>query len=313
MTYEGNCRLGDLFTSRREKGRPGLPTLSVTLNDGLVNREDLDRKQETNLAPEEHLLVKPGDIAYNMMRMWQGAFGLASNEGMVSPAYVVLKPTERIDSQYAAYLLGSPRLLYLLWAYSYGITDDRLRLYFADFAKIPANVPPINVQRKIAATISSWNEAIERTESLLAAFENQRKGLVKALVGGQFSSGTASQNWQKTKLADVAKVIVSNVDKKEVVGELPIALCNYVHVYYNRQIKREITFDKGTATSAELKKFQLRKHDIVITKDSEEAEDIGVASYIVPDCNPLKPLSGGARARFWRGEDFLDEASSRAF
>ena len=74
MTYSGNRRLGDLFSSRREKGRPGLPTLSVTLNDGLVNREDLDRKQETNLAPEEHLLVKPGDIAYNMMRMWQGAF-----------------------------------------------------------------------------------------------------------------------------------------------------------------------------------------------------------------------------------------------
>ena len=73
MTYSGNYRLGDLFSSRREKGRAGLPTLSVTLNYGLVNREDLERKQDTNLAPEEHLLVKPGDIVYNMMRMWQGA------------------------------------------------------------------------------------------------------------------------------------------------------------------------------------------------------------------------------------------------
>src|SRR4030067_3691875 len=54
MTYSGNYRLGDLFSSRREKGRAGLPTLSVTLNDGLVNRENLDRKQDTNLAPEEH-------------------------------------------------------------------------------------------------------------------------------------------------------------------------------------------------------------------------------------------------------------------
>ncbi len=123
MSYEGNCRLGDLFTSRREKGRAGLPTLSVTLNDGLVNREDLDRKQKTSLAPEEHLLVKPGDIAYNMMRMWQGAFGLAAQEGMVSPAYVVLKPNSCIDPLYAAYLLESARFRYLLWAYSHGISS----------------------------------------------------------------------------------------------------------------------------------------------------------------------------------------------
>ena len=83
MLPEGwrQCRMGDLFESRRERGRPGLPLLSVTMNDGLVDREDLDRKQDSALAPEEHLLVKPGDIAYNMMRMWQGAFGLAHKEG----------------------------------------------------------------------------------------------------------------------------------------------------------------------------------------------------------------------------------------
>jgi type I restriction enzyme, S subunit len=30
-----------------------------------------------------------GDIAYNMMRMWQGAVGIAPVDGLVSPAYVV--------------------------------------------------------------------------------------------------------------------------------------------------------------------------------------------------------------------------------
>ena len=71
MVYEGNQKLGDLFISRREKGKSGLPTLSVTLTDGLVNRKTLERKTDTNLAENEHLLVKGGDIAYNMMRMWQ--------------------------------------------------------------------------------------------------------------------------------------------------------------------------------------------------------------------------------------------------
>lgn len=160
MSYEGNCRLGDLFTSRREKGRAGLPTLSVTLNDGLVNREDLDRKQETSISPEQHLLVKPGDIAYNMMRMWQGAFGLAEREGLVSPAYVVLEPTGHVVPRYAEQLLQTPRLRYLLWAYSYGLTEDRLRLYFPDFCKIPVRIPDTRVQESIAEGLSKWDQAI---------------------------------------------------------------------------------------------------------------------------------------------------------
>ncbi len=61
MSGDLNCRLGDLFESRREKGRAGLPLLSVTMNDGLVDRDDLERRQDTSLSPEEHLLVKPGD------------------------------------------------------------------------------------------------------------------------------------------------------------------------------------------------------------------------------------------------------------
>lgn len=159
------CRLGDLFDSRKERGRPGLPLLSVTMNDGLVDREDLDRKQDTTLTPEEHLLVKPGDIAYNTMRMWQGAFGLARREGLVSPAYVVLKPKESIDPRFAAYMFESRNMRHRLWAYSYGLTDDRLRLYFDDLAKIPAAIPAIDEQKRIADALAVWDSAVTAARS----------------------------------------------------------------------------------------------------------------------------------------------------
>ncbi len=92
MIYKGNHKLGDFFTIRRERGTPGLPMLSVTMNNGVVTRESLNRKMETNLSDEEHLLVRKDDIVYNMMRMWQGASGLADRDGLISPAYVVLAP-----------------------------------------------------------------------------------------------------------------------------------------------------------------------------------------------------------------------------
>lgn len=182
MTYEGNCRLGDLFTSRREKGRAGLPTLSVTLNNGLVNREDLDRKQDTNLSPEEHLLVKPGDIVYNMMRMWQGAFGLADHEGLVSPAYVVLKAKKTVDPLFASYLLESPRMRHLLWAYSYGLTEDRLRLYVDDFKRIPADVPPLPQQRRIALGLTLWDRAIRNIEKLIEVLAKEKEAQRRRLL-----------------------------------------------------------------------------------------------------------------------------------
>src|SRR5438309_10076626 len=96
-------KLGHLFQNRRSRGEAGLPTLSVTLNGGLVRRDSLDRKMDTNLTPEEHLLVRKGDIAYNMMRMWQGASGLADHDALISPAYVVLEATEGIDPLFASY------------------------------------------------------------------------------------------------------------------------------------------------------------------------------------------------------------------
>ena len=78
-------RLGDYFFNRQEPGRDGLPVMSVTMNDSLVRRDELERRTESALRPDQHLLVRKGDIAYNMMRMWQGACGLAEADGIVSP------------------------------------------------------------------------------------------------------------------------------------------------------------------------------------------------------------------------------------
>lgn len=195
------CRMGDLFESRRERGRRGLPLLSVTMNDGLVDREDLDRKQDSALTPEEHLLVKPGDIAYNMMRMWQGAFGLAEREGVVSPAYVVLQPREGVDSKYMRHLLRTPRMQYLLWAYSYGITNDRLRLYFQDFAKIPARIHESSQQAQIAAVLTVGEERVAIQRAALNNSISRRSGLLNRLL--KPSSRLNRSAWTEFEFGDL--------------------------------------------------------------------------------------------------------------
>lgn len=275
--------LGEIFKSSRGKGHEGLPTLSVTLNHGLVFRDTLVRRTETNLSANEHLFVKKGDIAYNMMRAWQGALGRASSDGLVSPAYVVLRPTKKVDSLYAEYLFKTPRLIYLFWAYSYGLTQDRLRLYYNDFSKITVEVPEISTQKKIAQILSTWDNAILATERLLENSRQRKKALMQQLLTGKKRLPGFEGEWVRYLLSEVANIIVSPVDKKSYPEEQPVKLCNYTDVYYNTRISKSMSFMEATATASEIKKYVLKIHDVVITKDSETPGDIAVPALINED------------------------------
>ncbi len=81
-------------------------------------------------------------------------------------------------------------------------------------------------------------------------------------------------------LKSVATVRVSNVDKKTVEGGQPVRLCNYTDVYYNNIISADMQFMSATATHEQIRIFALRKDDVIITKDSETAEDIGIAAHV---------------------------------
>lgn len=283
MTYDGNCRLGDLFESRRERGRQDLPLLSVTMSDGLVNREDLERKQDTTLSPEEHLLVKSGDIAYNMMRMWQGAFGLADREGMVSPAYVVLKPKDGLDPAYAAQLLRTPRMLYLMWAYSYGLTDDRLRLYFPDFSAIKATVPTKKAQSRIAKLLGTWDEAIGVTKRLAENAEKQRRVLLHELVGERGKRKPPSGNLRIARLGDLigelqSGVSVNGMDRAAEPGEAGILKISAVTAgVFEPQENKAIKPDE--ISRAKVKP----RADRVIVSRCNTAELLGASAYVETD------------------------------
>ena len=201
MTDAASDTLGNYFRVRKEKGKPGLPTLSVTMNDGLVDRSDLDRKMETNLSPEQHLSVLEGDIAYNMMRMWQGAFGRADKDGIVSPAYVVVKPRDTVDSRFAAHWFKSARMIHLFWAYSYGLTEDRLRLYADDFCQIPASPPPLAEQRRIADILDTWNRAIAKAEALASQKRLYFDHLIQELVGRHQRMHLVRDDWTRLELS----------------------------------------------------------------------------------------------------------------
>lgn len=172
---------GELFTNRKEKGEDGLPIYSVTVNDGMVPRSSFDRNFYDIEDPAGNRKVYKGDIAYNMMRMWQGAQGVAPENCMVSPAYVTLKPRSGICSLFFFYLFKLPQSLRLLTVTSRGLTKDRLRLYFEDFAQMPLRVPGEAEQERIASFLSSLDALITLETEKLEVLKTYKKGLMQQL------------------------------------------------------------------------------------------------------------------------------------
>lgn len=89
-----------------------------------------------------------------------------------------------------------------------------------------------------------------------------------------------AEAWRLVRLGDVAEVVVSSVDKKSRLGELPVQLCNYTDVYNSTAIRPTKSLMWATATPAEVKRFLLNVGDVVITKDSEDPSDIAVPALV---------------------------------
>ena len=95
------------------------------------------------------------------------------------------------------------------------------------------------------------------------------------------------RSWRQVQLGQIADVRVSNVDKKTLPGEISVQLCNYMDVYSNDYIRDHLPFMPASATIAEIARFKVECGDVLITKDSETPDDIGIPTVVVNEINNL--------------------------
>jgi type I restriction enzyme S subunit len=159
-----------LFKERNEPGNPTLPILSVSIHNA-VSSEELS--EEENLRGKIRIedkrfykLVKLNDIAFNMMRAWQGAIGAVRTEGMVSPAYIVAKPKEIVNSDFFEYQYRTISFIQQMDRYSKGITDFRKRLYWNEFKQLKTILPSLKEQKEVVEFIKIYSDKIFKAISL---------------------------------------------------------------------------------------------------------------------------------------------------
>lgn len=177
--------LGSVFSERVETNGNDLELLAITGTKGVIPRTELDLKDNSSEDKSKYLKICVGDIGYNTMRMWQGVSAYSNHEGIVSPAYTIMKPKDSIDAKYFAYLFKMPEMVFLFYRFSQGLVDDTRNLKYSNFKKVRGYFPvDIDEQSAIVEVLSTADYEIGLMQKDMEQEKLKKKALMQLLLTG---------------------------------------------------------------------------------------------------------------------------------
>ena len=276
-------KLGECFTERIES-MPDGELISVTINDGVKKFSELGRHDNSNDDKSKYKKVCIGDIAYNSMRMWQGASGYSYYNGIVSPAYTVLSANYNVNSKFIAYQFKLPKMIHTFKINSQGITSDNWNLKFPVLSYIEIYISKqIEEQSKIAVFLESLDHLITLHQRKLEKLKIIKKSMLENLFpkNGEktprirFSGFT--EDWEQRKLGEVAAFSkgcgYSKSDLKD--SGIPVILYGRLYTNYETVIKEVDTFVDCIGGAVYSK-----GGEIITPSSGETSEDISIASVV---------------------------------
>ena len=214
-------KLGEYFIERNERSGEG-ELISVTINAGIKKFNELGRFDTKPEDLSKYKRVEVGDIAYNSMRMWQGASGYSSYSGILSPAYTVISPKTGVSSLFFAYLIKRPQMIHLFEINSQGLTSDTWNLKFPAFSKIEASAPSdIDEQENISELFTVLDNLITLHQRKYEKFVNIKKALLEKMFPQgdekvpriRFKGFTDA--WEQRKLGEISeKTVEKNRERR---------------------------------------------------------------------------------------------------
>ena len=159
--------------------------LSVTMNDGVMPRSEIEGKDNSSEDKSNYKVVLTGDMVYNSMRMWQGANGISPCDGIVSPAYTVLMPKIPISNGYFAAFFKSPNLINEFRKNSQGMTSDTWNLKYPQIETIKVCIPALSEQNRVADMLRTLERRIAKQAQLVDNLKKYKRGLLSREFGQQ--------------------------------------------------------------------------------------------------------------------------------
>lgn len=305
--------LRGVLNQRNEKNNPIKTTqiLSLSIAHGVTLYSDRGRggnKRKGDLSA--YKIAYEGDIVLNSMNVIVGAVGLSRYTGAISPVYYALYPnTAEASIRYYDKVFSNPGFQRYLMIYGRGIlikkSDSgkfntiRMKISPNDLKGTLLPLPPRPEQDQIVAYLRAQDAHIARfiktKRDLIKLLTEQKLRIIDhAVTRGLDASvalkpsgiewlGEVPEHWEVAFIKHIADVRFSGVDKHSHDDETPVRLCNYTDVYKNDRITDDMDLMRATATAAEIARLTLKAGDVLLTKDSETPDDIGVPAWVPED------------------------------
>lgn len=201
-TWSEHC-LGEFFEERKERAIGNEELLSVTIANGVIRQSDSEKRNTSSEDKSNYKIVKKGDIAYNTMRMWQGAQGVSKWDGIVSPAYTIIKPKNGVNTEFFSILFKTHHALTLFTNHSQGLSSDNWNLKFSEFSKLKIKVPSSEIQKKIVELMNAQDELLKNQKEHLSRIINKRNAIVQRIFSRKIKYTASENEWEYIELADI--------------------------------------------------------------------------------------------------------------
>jgi len=187
-------RLGDIFDERSrrfkdlktEEVKQYSELLSVGINSGVTKRSENDAKDNSSSDKGNYKILDENDIVYNTMRMWQGASGVSTLKGIVSPAYTIVHLKDNYCIDFFGLLFKAHRVVFDFYRYSQGLTSDTWNLKYPHFSEVKVKIPTTKLeQQKIAQVFATADKEIALLKEELEILKEQKRGLMQKLLMGE--------------------------------------------------------------------------------------------------------------------------------
>lgn len=182
--------LWTLSKLRVERSPGNLPLLSVFLDRGVIRYEEGGGQVHApSLDLSGYQVVHPGDLVLNNQQAWRGSVGVSSHHGIISPAYIVLNLSKKLDSQFANYLMRSRVMVDQFVAASKGVGDIQRQVFWPFLRYVQVPVPKLEEQKSLVELLAKetrgLDRAIARTEREIALMQEYRTRLTADVVTGK--------------------------------------------------------------------------------------------------------------------------------
>ena len=238
------CRIGDIYAERSQRGASDMELLSVTMNDGVKPRSEIEGKDNSSEDKSNYKIVRKGDMVYNSMRMWQGANGISPCDGIVSPAYTVLMPKQEINNGYFAALFKSVTLINEFRKNSQGMTSDTWNLKYPQIETIKVQIPSVSEQDKVSELFSVLDERIATQAQLVESLKKYKRGVVDGLFSRKLNF-SYPQTWTESEISE----LFMPISDKGHTDKTVLTIVQGEGTTPRDKVDRRIAYDKSTVSS----------------------------------------------------------------